>query len=210
MGGYRPAMGRPRADQITTATPERVLDAAEAVFADSGFAAAKLADIAARAGIRRPSLLHHFETKEALYAATVQRCFARLRDGLITAMHVEGGFESRLVATVSRYVEFLEANPTVARLILREIVSGQGPGARILVDEVAPLVEIVEVFLRREGRASDRPELPIRAALMQVASDILLRAAAGPLREPLWGPRDEAATLARILLLGMLDEGRPR
>ena len=79
-----------------------------------------------------------------------------------------------------------------------------------LVDEVAPLVEIVEVFLRREGRASDRPELPIRAALMQVASDILLRAAAGPLREPLWGPRDEAATLARILLLGMLDEGRPR
>jgi AcrR family transcriptional regulator len=200
-------MGRPRADQITTATPERVLDAAQEVFADAGLAAAKLADIAERAGIRRPSLLHHFETKEALYAATVQRCFARLRTGLLEAMHTDGGFERRLVATVAGYAEFLEANPTVARLILRELVSGQGPGARILVEEVAPLVNIVEAFLRREGAAVIRPGVPVRAAVLQVASDILLRAAAGPLRVPLWGAHDEAPTLARILLLGTPEPG---
>lgn len=202
-------MGRPRADQITTATPERLLDAAEEEFAASGFASAKLADIAERAGIRRPSLLYHFPTKEALYAATVQRCFARLRVGLLEAMHLEGRFDTRLVATVAGYADFLERNPAVARLILRELVSGHGPGARILVEEVAPLVDIVESFLRREGVGVTRPGLPFRSAVLQLASDILLRAAAGPLRDPLWGSRDDAPALARIVFLQSSDdEGR--
>jgi AcrR family transcriptional regulator len=194
-------MGRPRADQITTATPERLLDAAEEEFAASGFASAKLADIAGRAGIRRPSLLYHFETKEALYAATVQRCFARLRAGLIEAMHAEGGFARRLVATIAGYADFLERHPAVARLILRELVSGHGPGATILVDEMAPLVDIVEVFLREEGAAVIRSNLPVRAAVLQIASDVLLRAASGPARVPLWGTRDHSAALARVLFL---------
>jgi AcrR family transcriptional regulator len=194
-------MGRPRADQIKTATPERLLDAAEEVFAASGFATATLADIAARAGIRRPSLLYHFETKEALYAATVQRCFARLRGGLIEAMHTGGDFEARLVATVAGYADFLAQHPAAARLILRELVSGQGPGATILADEIAPLVDIVEAFVRHEGAGVTRPELPVRAAVLQLASDLLLRAAAGPLREPLWGGRDHAPELAKMLFL---------
>jgi AcrR family transcriptional regulator len=200
-------MGRPRADQHTTATPERLLDAAEEAFAASGFASATLADIAARAGIRRPSLLYHFETKEALYTATVQRCFARLRRGLLDAMHTDGGFEARLVATVGGYADFLVRHPAVARLILRELVSGHGPGATILAHEMAPLVDIVEAFIRHEGEGVTRPKLPVRAAVLQLASDILLRAAAGPLRDPLWGPRDHAPELARILFLG--DGTRP-
>ncbi|MBC8069692.1 MAG: helix-turn-helix transcriptional regulator, partial [Deltaproteobacteria bacterium] len=56
-------MGRPPVSSVITATPERILEAARAEFAAVGFAQAKLADIAARAGITRPSLLYHFGTK---------------------------------------------------------------------------------------------------------------------------------------------------
>src|SRR5215475_11693621 len=54
-------------------TRERILDAAEALFADRGFEGAALRDVAARVGIRTPSLYNHFPSKEALYAAVLER-----------------------------------------------------------------------------------------------------------------------------------------
>jgi AcrR family transcriptional regulator len=45
---------------------ERVLDAAAAVFAEKGYAAASMQDIATRAGILKGSLYHYISTKEDL------------------------------------------------------------------------------------------------------------------------------------------------
>ena len=194
-------MGRPLASANEISTPERVLAAAELAFAAVGYGAAKLADIATRAGIGRPSLLYHFGSKEALYARTVERCFGRLRDALVESMTAEGELSRRIDRTVARYVEFLDAEPQLARIVLRELLDGQGPGRQLLLRQVAPLLDVLERFIREHGGAQLRPNVPIRAALLQVGSDALLRAAAGPLRRPLWGSEDHAATLAQMLLL---------
>ncbi|MCX4242106.1 TetR/AcrR family transcriptional regulator [Paraliomyxa miuraensis] len=199
-------MGRPLASANAIATPERVLAAAELAFAAVGYGAAKLADIARRAGIGRPSLLYHFGSKEALYARTVERCFGRLRDALVESMTAEGKLSQRIDRTVARYVEFLDAEPQLARIVLRELLDGKGPGRQILLRQVVPLLHVLERFIREQGgREQDgaalRPNVPIRAALLQVGSDALLRAAAGPLRRPLWGSEDHTAALAQLLLL---------
>lgn len=194
-------MGRPLASAHATATPERILDAARAEFAAAGFGQAKLADIAARAGITRPSLLYHFATKEELYARAVERCFGQLGDALTRTMSQPAPFVDRLRATLDRYLEFIEAEPDVARIVLRELVDGAGPGAEILLHQVAPLVDLVERFVRSEGRGIVRAELPVRAAILQIATDGMVRAAAGELRVPLWGPGDHCRALAEQLLL---------
>ena len=54
-------------------TPERILDAAEDLFAEYGYAATSLGDVADRVGIRTPSLYNHFRNKEALYLAVLER-----------------------------------------------------------------------------------------------------------------------------------------
>lgn len=194
-------MGRPLARAHEIATPERVLAAAELAFAAVGYGAAKLADIATRAGIRRPSLLYHFGSKEALYAQTVERCFGRLRQALVEAMTAPGELGQRLDRTVARYVEFLDAEPQLARIVLRELLDGQGPGRQILLRQVVPLLDVLERFIREHGGEALRPHVPVRAAVLQVGADALLRAAAGPLRRPLWGPDDHTQALARSLLL---------
>lgn len=194
-------MGRPPASAVSTATPERLLEAALGEFARVGFGQAKLADIAAVAGITRPSLLYHFRTKEELYEATVKRSFRRLALVLGEAMSATGPFVERLRLTCKRYLDFVASEPAVASIVLRELLEHTGPGARILLEQVAPLVDTVERFVRIQGGAAVRPGVPVRAAILQIAGDVLLRAAAGPLRDPLWGSEDHSLTLAELLLL---------
>ena len=52
-------------------TAERVLDVAEALFAEKGYKAASLGEVADGVGIRSPSLYNHFRNKEALYEAVL-------------------------------------------------------------------------------------------------------------------------------------------
>ena len=57
-------------------TSDRILDAAEDLFAEKGYSATSLGDVADRVGIRSPSLYNHFKNKEALYEAVLERLLA--------------------------------------------------------------------------------------------------------------------------------------
>ena len=199
------------ASKLEPSTAERILEAAEAEFAAVGYAPARLADIAARAGIRRPSLLYHFASKELLYRAVVERAFDELGAELIGSMRLATGFEGRLDALIAGFAAFLELRPGLAPIIVRELIDdpkhdadasrrGGGHGRTIMLERVAPLLDMVEAFIRDGGSALLRPKLPIRAAVVQIAGDLLLRRAAGSLRTPLWGPGEHARMLARIVL----------
>lgn len=203
-------MSRDAASDLGTA--DRILDAAELEFAAVGYAPARLADIAARAGIRRPSLLYHFPSKELLYRAVVERVFDQLGAALMRSMNTAGGFEAQLDGIVTTFVAFLTARPSLAPIIVRELIDdphhdqdtarrGGGIGHAILLERVVPLLSLVEEFVRTHGGERLRPGLPIRAAIVQVTTNTLMYAAVGSLAAPLWGPGDHALTLARCLFL---------
>lgn len=54
-------------------TKDRILDAAERLFADHGYAATSLRDITSEAGVNLASVNYHFGSKEALLGAVVKR-----------------------------------------------------------------------------------------------------------------------------------------
>ncbi len=192
-------------------TAEKIVAAAESAFAARGYDPARLADIAAEVGIRRPSLLYHFPSKEVLYRTVVERAFDALGVALTRSMGAGEHFEARLEAVVRAFARFLDERPSLAPIVVRELIGashsetvGGGPGALgqvILLEQAVPLLDAIEVFVREGGAGVGglRPGLPIRAAIVDVAASLLLRSASGRLRAPLWGPGDHAVALARVL-----------
>jgi AcrR family transcriptional regulator len=184
------------------ATVERVLAAAEDEFGRAGLDGAKLADIAKAAGITRPSLLYHFASKDALYGAVVDRAFGRLGRLLEGSMGAPLPFAERLEATVRAYLGFLDEHPALAAVVLRELLDARGPGRRILLERIVPLLKRVEQFVRDEGGEQLSPSLPIRGAILAVVTSALVRrSATEPLRDALWGRGDPTLGVALHLFL---------
>jgi AcrR family transcriptional regulator len=61
---------------------ERTIAAALPVFARTGFHATSVADVAARAGISPAYVYRLFDSKLGLFVATLEHCFALVRDAL--------------------------------------------------------------------------------------------------------------------------------
>jgi AcrR family transcriptional regulator len=90
-------------------TPDRILDAAVEVAAVHGLTRLSVADVAKRAGISRPTLYKHFESKDALVAAAVQRAAV----GMVDAVQ-------RVVTDIDDPQEALEAGILLALRLVRE------------------------------------------------------------------------------------------
>jgi AcrR family transcriptional regulator len=88
------------------AAPERqasILRGAATAFARSGYAATSMEDVAAACGITKLIVYRHFESKEELYRAVLQRVFDRQAEEFVDGLeHQTTGVGARTFLTVAR------------------------------------------------------------------------------------------------------------
>src|SRR5262249_20610446 len=104
-------------------TRAEIVAAAERHFAEVGFEAARLEDIAAEVGIRRAAIFYHFGDKQELYAAVLDEVYRRWT----AVMPTTGSAVERLEASLTGWIDYVAEHPSVARLILREAANAR-PG----------------------------------------------------------------------------------
>ena len=194
-------MARPKKGVHQVPTEERILQAAETEFGRKGFERTRLEDIAETAGIRRPSLLYHFKSKDALYSSVVHRVFDSLRKALLDRMR-PGDFSVQVQNLTGAFADFSESNPAFAPIVLRELINGRGPARDILLNEMAPLLSVVETWLSQQGKGIIPEGVSVRYAILQIATNTLLYNASGDLAKPLWGEEDSSRRIARQIFLG--------
>lgn len=130
--------GSPKWRRRAEARPGEIVQAAFDIFAEKGFAAAKLDEIAARAGISKGALYLYFETKEDLFRAVVREAVAP-NIGLVEAAlsQTDIPFPDLLRMLFTRLADMVETSRlgAVAKLVIGE--SRNFPElARVWHDEV--------------------------------------------------------------------------
>jgi AcrR family transcriptional regulator len=116
-------------------TSERILDAAEDLFAQKGYSATSLGDVADRVGIRSPSLYNHFRNKEALYEAVLERLLLEFSGPLVEMQESKGLNEERVLEWLEAIVRQHHANPNLARLLQHAALSG-GPHTNEIIERL--------------------------------------------------------------------------
>lgn len=101
-------------------TRAAILAAAEHVFAEKGYAAGRLEDVATRVGIRRASLFYYFRDKRDLYDTVLTGIFAALLDRYQVVLAAPASLPQRIEAIVDAWVGFIGERPTTAQLLLWE------------------------------------------------------------------------------------------
>ncbi len=106
-------------------TRRELLDAALREFAAVGFEAASTRSIAARARVRQGQLTYHFETKDALWRATVDHLFERFDTEFTTASETEhasddGDAVARFTVGVRALVRAVSRLPELNRIMVHE------------------------------------------------------------------------------------------
>ncbi|MBI3197119.1 MAG: TetR/AcrR family transcriptional regulator [Rhodospirillales bacterium] len=127
--------------------PQEILDAALALFVEKGFAATRLDDVAARAGLSKAAIYLYFEDKPALFKGVIQQAVGR---NLCMVEAMLAAHRGPVAPLIPRILEFLasriEDTPmaSVAKVVISESRAFPEIG-RFYLDEVIgrglPLME---------------------------------------------------------------------
>ena len=94
------------------------------LFAEHGYAGARLEDIAARAGVTKQLIYRHFRSKEELYLALLTRYRDEILGRVGAGMSRPAPLVERIAATTDLWFAYIEENPHAATLLF-----GNGTGS---------------------------------------------------------------------------------
>jgi AcrR family transcriptional regulator len=129
-----------------------IVEAAGRLFGERGYEGTRLDDIAAAAGVTKPIVYRHFDSKRDLYLALLDRHREDL-PGFVAMMPAEGTTEERLRPVLDGWLDYVEAHSYAWKMLFRD--TGGGPEIAARRGEVHAEARAVLVQLIRS--LADKP-----------------------------------------------------
>ena len=171
----------PKFKRRAEARPDEVLDAALELFLEKGFAAAKVEDVARRAGLSKGSVYLYFPSKDALLEGIVKRAIAPVADeAMVPLAQFEGDPRIAITMIMRRLSEVMRDPKRMAipGLIMRE--ASQFPQIaqmyrREVLDRVIPaLIGLLQRGIDTGYLRKVDPELTVRSIIGPIGAHLVI------------------------------------
>ena len=126
----------------------QILNVATRRFAAHGVDATSLSSIADEVGVRKPSLLYHFASKDQLHRAVLDQVLSHWNEALPRLLEAAAG-DDRFDALLGETIRFFSDDPDRARLLLREVLDRPEELRARLVEAVQPWIAVIAGYVRR-------------------------------------------------------------
>jgi len=189
-----------------------ILEAAEEVFADRGFHAATVHDIAERAEFSVGYLYGHFESKEEVFLQLVDLRAAEFIDGVEQLLRAEGGSLDKVRAVIAAKMEFFRQRQRFFFIFTHAVAERRAAGHPCLSEETHRryrqyLSDLAETFADGARQGLFVEENPMA---MAVCMEGVTNATIGHWVQT--GGKDsdaaEPEVIQRLFLNGVLAEGK--
>jgi AcrR family transcriptional regulator len=131
---------------------EQLLEIGRSLFAERGFDATSVEEIAAKAGVSKPVVYEHFGGKEGLYAVVVDREMRTLLDMVTSAL--TGGHPRELLEQAAfALLDYVESYSDGFRILVRDspVAASTGNFASLISDIATQVEGIMAMEFRRRG-----------------------------------------------------------
>lgn len=161
------------------ARPGEILEAALAVFAEKGFAASRMTDIATRAHVSKGTIYLYFESKEAVFRALVREMLVPRLNEAAEIVRGHDGAAAPLLAQILRVLgKFVSTSNRVVipKMVIAE--AGNFPDlARIYREElIARGMQVFAAVITRGIARGEFRDIPIEHAVRLCVAPLLLAA----------------------------------
>ncbi|WP_051453375.1 TetR/AcrR family transcriptional regulator [Hydrogenovibrio kuenenii] len=120
----------------TNNTQQRILETAAALFANKGYDALTMRDIATACNIKAPSLYNHFKDKQQLYLATLRFVFTREGDALMACLQSDLPAQQKLDDFIALACRQMAGSFIFRQLFIRELLGQDEDRLKFLANEV--------------------------------------------------------------------------
>ncbi|MFX0538288.1 TetR/AcrR family transcriptional regulator [Ornithinimicrobium sp. Y1847] len=127
-----------------------LLDAALDAFSQQGYHATAMDDIAERAGVSKPVLYQHFDSKLALYLAIAVRVRDEIVSTIENALASTTDNSEKMAATLAAFFEFIDRPRSGYPLILASDMGGEPAVAQVLAETQLGCAEAVGRLLQEQ------------------------------------------------------------
>jgi TetR/AcrR family transcriptional regulator len=158
-----------------TGGEQGILEAAEILFAEKGFAAVSMSAIAKLANTSKPNIYHHFKNKNELYFAIMEAAVQRATDLLDALEDSPGTIRQRLAEFSAGQLENILLHDRSTQLILREAFSGNSERGMDIAKQMVGKVfsRLVSMVQKGQTKGEFRADIdPSLAAFMIVSTNM--------------------------------------
>lgn len=164
---------------------QRILAAAECLFAEQGYDAISMNAIALKAGVSKANIFHHFSSKNTLYLAVLQAACEASCAHLDHLESGDGSFVGRLCEFAQNHLQSILQHSQVARLVLRDLLEKGPDHSRELAEQVygRNFSKLVEIIRGGQARGELRGDIdPAAVTVMLIAANVYFFLARDTLR----------------------------